>query len=236
MTTRAEIAIAHLQKLKEEGSTAEVKAGGQAFHTWRAKTRGLLTTAFGEDDHVVKEFVRVKYSLSAFSTSTPRHVFDAARYRGINEACGYIEAAIFKLQYDNSKKDQIESNAYDPELWRHVERLIEDQDWEKVASSTAIYVEHTIRSWAGQPTNKKGETLVGKALMASVFADDSPWRLGNQRGEHEGWRSLAIGFTQATSNVDRHHIQQRDDAQRYAMGVLGVASLLLTQFRHTHGN
>lgn len=76
---------------------------------------------------------------------------------------------------------------------------------------------------------------MGKNLMAKVFADDSDWWIGALPGEREGWRALAIGFIQALSNVDRHRIQKRDDARRYAMGVLGLGSLLLTQLRHAHG-
>lgn len=112
---------------------------------------------------------------------------------------------------------------------------MEDEDWGKVASQTAIFVEHTIRTWSGDPQSGKGEALVGKGLMAKVFADDSDWRLGARAGEREGWRSLAIGFAQALSNVDRHRIQQREDARRYALGTLGLGSLLLTQLRHEHG-
>ena len=36
---------------------------------------------------------------------------------------------------------------------------------------------------------------------------------------------LGMGFAQALSNVDRHNIQRRIDAKRYAFGVLGVGSL-----------
>lgn len=73
-------------------------------------------------------------------------------------------------------------------------------------------------------------------LMARIFADDSDWRIGRRAGERDGWRALGIGFTQALSNVDRHRIQVRDDARRYAIGVLGLSSLLLTQMRHKHGD
>ena len=45
-----------------------------------------------------------------------------------------------------------------------------------------------------------------------------------------------MGFAQALGNVDRHRIQSREDAQRYAIGVLGLGSLLLTQLRHEHGD
>jgi hypothetical protein len=45
-----------------------------------------------------------------------------------------------------------------------------------------------------------------------------------------------MGFALALRNVDTHRIQQRDDHKRHAMGVVGTASLLLTQLRHQHGN
>ena len=35
--------------------------------------------------------------------------------------------------------------------------------------------------------------------------------------------------------VEDERIQRRDDAKRYALGVLGLGSLLLTQMRHEHG-
>jgi hypothetical protein len=40
----------------------------------------------------------------------------------------------------------------------------------------------------------------------------------------------------AVRNVATHRIDLRDDAKRYAMGVLGAGSLLLTQLRYEHGN
>jgi len=45
---------------------------------------------------------------------------------------------------------------------------------------------------------------------------------------------LGIGFVQAIRNVDPRRIQSRNDAHRYAIGVLGLGSLLLTQFRHVY--
>ena len=35
---------------------------------------------------------------------------------------------------------------------------------------------------------------------------------------------------------DTHRIQRRNDDKRYALGVLGAGSLLLTQLRYEHGN
>jgi hypothetical protein len=55
------------------------------------------------------------------------------------------------------------------------------------------------------------------------------------KGEQQGWQQFATGFVQALSNVNRHRIQNRDDAKAYAIGVLGAGSLLLTQLRYQHG-
>lgn len=43
--------------------------------------------------------------------------------------------------------------------------------------------------------------------------------------------ALGTDFAQALGNVDRHKIQSRDDAKRYAFGILGLGSLLQTQLR-----
>lgn len=59
---------------------------------------------------------------------------------------------------------------------------------------------------------------------------------GKEPSEWEGWRALGMGFVQALGNVDRHNIQKRDDAKRYAFGVLGIGSLILTQLRYQHGD
>ena len=52
----------------------------------------------------------------------------------------------------------------------------------------------------------------------------------------DGWRFFAQGIAQALRNVDTHRIQERPDLKRYALGVVGACSLLLTQMRFEHGN
>jgi hypothetical protein len=109
-----------------------------------------------------------------------------------------------------------------------VQTLVENNDWGKVASQTAIFVEDRIRAWSGI------DEKYGKDLFATALGDAAELRLGARRSEWEGWRSLGTGFSQAVGNVDRHRIQTRADARRYAIGVLGVGSLLLTQIRFEH--
>ena len=223
-----------LQELKDEATTHQVKKGGEHFVAWKGKVRGVLVAALHKDNHLVDRFDEVKYTLSMWSTSTPAGAFENARYRGIRNACGIIDAAIYELQLQVEDEAPVDRRSFDPELWEHVKHLVEYGDWGKVASQTAIFVEDRIRTWASEPTSRSGETLVGKGLMARVLGETSDWRLGARAGEREGWRALGMGFAQALSNVDRHRIQSRKDAQRYAIGVLGLGSLLLTQFRHEH--
>jgi hypothetical protein len=169
------------------------------------------------------------------TSATSDSAFEGAFRRGLKNACGLIDAAIFELEDAGTSNDSVDETAFDPDLWSHVQTHIQNEDWQTVASQTAIFVEDCVRKWCGDPKGNGGQTLVGKSLYAKIFADAGQYRLGKESGEWEGWRGLTIGFAQALSNVDRHNIQRRGDAKRYAFGVLGVGSLILTQLRHQHG-
>ena len=224
-----------MRELAEEAANDQVKAGGEALTAWKAKTAGVLQSALGSDDAIVGQFrsMKLRYSGPQWSGMDPG-IIVRGRHAAIRNACGLIDAAIHQLQLASDDDDILDASAVDLELWEHVSGLIEAEDWGKVASQTAIFVESSIREWAGDPKGRDGEGLVGKALFAKVLADDSDWRLGSRAGEREGWRALGVGFAQALSNVDRHKIQRRDDAKRYAVGMLGLGSLLLTQIRWEH--
>lgn len=133
-----------------------------------------------------------------------------------------IAAAVHQLQLKSETAEPVDEHSFDPELWTFVRDLVEEEDWGKVASQTAIFVESHVRDLAGDPKDNRGDSLVWKGLYAAVFADESDWRLGARAGEREGWWFLGMGFAQALSNVDRHKIQRRDDGRRYAIGVLGL--------------
>lgn len=233
---RADRAIAALEALKEEAASQQVMNGSEHWTAWKGKVRGVLVAALSKEDHLLDRFDSVRYSLGVWGTRTLDYHHDQARHSGIRDACGVIDAALYQLRLQVEDDEPVDLRSFDPELWEHVKQLVEDGDWGKVASQTAIFVEDRIRTWAGEPSGKQGEALVGKGLMAHVFGDSSDWRLGSRTGEREGWRGLGMGFAQALGNVDRHRIQSRDDAQRYAIGVLGLGSLLLTQLRHEHGD
>jgi hypothetical protein len=231
---RREKAIEALSDLKAEAATAAVMNGGEGFTAWKGKVRGVVAASVGGSDHLLDRFDGISYSLGMWTDRTPQSAWDSARHSGIRTACGVIDAAIYQLELLAGDDEPVDERAFDPELWDFVKGLVEVEDWGKVASQTAIFVENHVRMWAGDPKDKNGDSLVGKGLFAAVLADDSDWRLGTRAAEREGWRFLGMGFAQALSNVDRHRIQKRDDGRRYAIGVLGLGSLLLTQLRWEH--
>ena len=234
MDVRPENAIRHLQELKDEAWTAEVEHGGEALSLWQTRVRAVMERSLGPGHHLTGALEDVRYTLSAWSASTPAYYSDRARHAGIRQTCGLIDAAIYDLRLSLPAEEPVDQRAYDPELWDYVKRTAEAEDWPQVPAMVATFVENHVRTWAGDPVDSRGEPLVGEGLFSKVLADDSEFRLGQIGSEIEGWRMLGVGFVQAIRNVDTHRIQSRDDAHRYAVGVLGLGSLLLTQLRHEH--
>lgn len=198
----------------------------------------VMERGLGRSNHNISAFSAVRYGPSIWTDGTPASAWHDAFRGGLAEAVGYVEAAIYELGLMMSGGDEpVDERAFDPDLWDHVKGVVGDEDWAKVAGLVAIFVEDRVRTWSGHPKDTRtGEDLVGKGLYSVVFANDSEYRLGRRSGEWEGWRMLGMGFAQAVGNVDRHRLQDRADARRYALGVLGLGSLLLTQLRYEHGD
>lgn len=226
MDTQREIEL--LRDRIDEGE--RVIADNATFAEWNAKTRLTLVRIFGGDHNLVEQFDGLSFSLSMWTDRTPRHAWRQARDTDIKTAVSMLEAAIFEREHLAVEPD--DSDNVDPELWYHVGHLVEKREWSQLASASATFVESKVREWSGL-----SEDDVGKNLMVKVFkGDGGKFPCGRTSGEELGWQQLATGFVQALGNVDRHRIQTRDDARIYAMGVLGTASLLLTQLRYQHGN
>jgi hypothetical protein len=230
------VAIAELKRLKEEAAQPLMLKPEQLSASWKSRVESILTRSLGAQHHITTAFKGVRYGLMAFSSSTPKSAGDDAFIDGVHKATGYIDAAIYELGFLTAGDEPVDERAYYPDLWEHVRALVEAEDWPKVASQTAIFVEDRFRIWTGHLKDKHGNDLHGKDLFATVLKDDSEYRLGRTRPEMEGWRALGVGFVQALSNVDRHRIQDREDARRYALGVLGLGSLLMTQLSYEHGD
>jgi uncharacterized protein Ymh len=234
MDVRPENAIRDLQQLKDEAWTTAVKKGGEALASWQTRVRTVMERSLGPGHHLTGALEDVRYTPSSASASTPDYYSDRARHAGIRQTCGLIDAAIYDVRLSLPAEEPADQRTFDPELWEYVKRTAEAEDWPKVPAMVATFVENHVRTWAGDPVDSRGEPLVGKGLFSKVLADDSEFRLGKSGSEIEGWRMLGVGFVQAIRNVDIHRIQSRNDAHRYAVGVLGLGSLLLTQFRHEH--
>src|SRR5262245_3296528 len=216
-------AIEELQALKRESkANTDLWDPGAKRDSWKAKVDIVLVRSLGQDSETLAVFRRV-------STAEDSDHF----LKAVATEEGLIDAAIYELRLQGGD-EPIAEHAYDPELWAHVKTLVEDEEWGEVASQTAIFVENHVRTWAGNPQDNNGNSLAGNALYAEVFSNASPYRLGRQESEWEGWRGVGVGVARALGNVDRHRSRSRDDAKRYAIGVLGLGSLLLTQLFFEH--
>lgn len=222
------IGVEHLRARLEERRHIKHEKD-PAFEIWRQKTDRAMSIVLGEHHHLVQEFRKIRYHPSAGPLGEA--ILSNAFGNGLKAATGVLEAAIYE-RGELDSYELLQASFVDPELWEHVEHLVGGEQWAQVASQTAIYVEHQVRAWAGRL-----ETEVGEKLMtASVGADTGEFPLGRTPGERQGWHRFAMGFSMALRNVDTHRIQDRSDLKRYAFGVLGAGSLLLTQLRYQYSD
>lgn len=233
-TLRPSEAIEELQSLKAQASAPQIRRSSPEHKSWTTKVETIMARSLGEDSAVLKKFRDVRYHVGVSWGGRDEAARDAAYFVArLEDALGLIDAAVYELELSN-RDTAPRPLDYDEGLWQHVKHSVEEERWQQVASQAVIYVEDKVRRWAGQPTGKDGNVLVGQTLFALALGDGGPLALGKQSNETQGWRSLGTGLVAALGNVDRHHVQERPDARLYAMGVLGLASLLLTQLRHQH--
>lgn len=231
---KPEVAAAELRTLVEEAGISDIRRPGPANERWKAKAEAVMSAALGSDSATLAKFRDLRYTVGIWTGAPGEDARDAHFFAGrVQEAAALLEAAIYEIELTGAEEALAGVN-YDVGLWQHVRHSVEEERWEQVASQCAIYVEDKIRRWAGRPVDSKGQTLVGQGLFAHTLADAGPLALGSQASERQGWRSLGLGLVGAIGNVDRHHVQERPDARQYAVGVLGLASLLLTQLKREH--
>lgn len=228
---KMEAAKAVLEELLAEEFRAADTRDSLLFIAWRTKALAVLTEHFGTDSVQVQEFKRVSQA-SRRNDGGP--VF--ARLEAIQRGKAVLKVCLDTLSDRPDVSEPLDKTSIDPELWAYVEGLVAAEDWAKIPANVVIFLEHTVRTWAGNPKvgNAGNGVLVGKDLYGKVLSDDGPLVLGKTASEQQGWRGLGTGLAQAIGNVDRHHIQNRADLRRYAMGVLGLGSLLMTQLRYQY--
>ena len=73
---------------------AEARAGEpEDFNLWRQRTEVVLRNVVGDASPLYASFSAIRYTLSAYSSGTPRSAFDQARVRGVQQAIAILEAA-----------------------------------------------------------------------------------------------------------------------------------------------
>ncbi|MDA1257342.1 MAG: hypothetical protein O3C10_05795 [Chloroflexi bacterium] len=228
----AQQSIANIETLIGELEAFSPNRDNPEFVQWRPMAGTTLRAALGAEHQLLDDFTKVSFLPRVVVRDTARqskYRHDAFE-RGRNTALGILRAAIFEL--GTSGASTHEQSGFDAALWSHVGHLAEDGRWHELASQTAIFFEDRLRAWAGQPAER-----IGRDLVLSVLKPEGGiFPLGITGSEAQGWQQLGLGFVQAVRNVDLHRIQQREDARIYAIGVVGTASLILTQLRHQHGN
>lgn len=226
---RYEEAATELERLRQAADGGQAFARDHNAHTtWKNQVRVVIRRSLGEGHELLSALEGVEYNRGMWTEDTPQSAFDSAYSSGVKMDLALVDAAIYELGLASTTRDaDVSPDNFDPALWAHVQGLVDAEDWGKVPPQVAIFVEDKVRRWAGE-ANK----TVGKTLYANALADNGALRLGSMAGEWEGWRFLGMGLAQAIGNVDRHRIETRPDARQYAIGALGLGSLLLTQLKY----
>jgi uncharacterized protein Ymh len=226
---KPEEAIERLTALRNEALPPSTSSA--EFNSWFPRVRSVLARALGETHHITERFLGITWTPSSYNMYDPDPAFISAFQNARQRATGVINAAIAEIELLADEVPVADESGVDAELWEHIAPEIQAEAWGKVASQAVIFTEDRIRKWAGRPVGE-----IGKDLAVNIFGKSGQFQMGQTEGEMQGWQLFAQGIAQALRNVDAHRIQNRPDHKRYALGLLGACSLLLTQMRYEHGN
>lgn len=136
--------------------------GTPEFSEWHQKTERTLKRIFDPDHDFVGQFSDIGFLSQSMSDdpSAERRAFG----RGRTRAVALLKGAIYELEVLSEPTQFASAASVDPELWEHVRRQVESEQWALVASQTMIFVESKVRQWAGLPESK-----YGKELMVAVL-------------------------------------------------------------------
>jgi hypothetical protein len=235
-----------VQRCRNELDELEVQLGQWSaanppgFGLWRHKMHSLIGEILDPNHSLAIRLAGVTGRLHG-GTPRPGTLFRTgynpggeAFVQAKQAAAEIIEALRWELNRLAPATAPFSDATVDPELWDHVRGLVEAGDWEKVARESAVFVEDKLRTWATVPPSVTGSVNVFKAAIGGPSGFILP--KAGASSEQQGWQQLATGFALALRNPSGHQVRHRSDAERYALGVLGVASLLLTEIRHEYGD
>lgn len=218
------------------------------FAYWRDRVVQVITEVVGPTDDLTKQFDGLRWrgdvspiqrSLAFFGNSVTAIgdaiAFDAAKANArelLKTLKWKLDRGSHLLDASTAEPAALDSTSFEPDLWDHVRVLVESKDWEKVPREAAVFVEDRLREWA-RPTETQGR---GSAEVFRHAVSAAKFPLGGTSGEQQGWAQLFAGFALAIRNDAGHKLGNRTEAKRYALAVLGTASLLLGQIRQQYGD
>ena len=215
---------------KELDELAQMLAGMSSnrevgFTTWVHRMNAAIAELVGG-----KSALAIRFNGLRWDPPPNRYRMDEVP-RSKEIAAEIIETLRWELRRKAPAPNPINGTAIDTELWDHVQGLIDAGDWDKVALNSAVFVEDRLRNWAEVPSSISGSVNVFKVAL-------SPGKLllGDGQSEQQGWQLLGKGFALALRNRSGHRVDKRSDAKRYALGVLGLGSLLLTEIKSEYGD
>jgi len=206
--------------------TSLMSARQAGFNVWRHRMNAGITELAGGKSALAIQFNGLDWSPPANQLRLNNNFV-----RSKQEAVEIIESLRWELSRKAPEPNPVDDAAIDPELWGHVQVLIDAGDWDKVALNTAVFVEDKLRVWAQLPSTITGSVNVFNAALAP-----DQFLLGDSSSEQQGWQQLGRGFALALRNRSGHRVDKRSDAKRYALGVLGLGSLLLTEIKSVYGD
>jgi len=239
MALDVEHTCAELEDLKAELTRFAVPYP-PGFELWKNKLTTFIAEIVGPNHEMATRLANLSWqsrSLASRVTPGPGTMWGQDDMRAFNAAkltaTGIIDTLLWNLGRRQAASTPFADATIDPELWAHVRGLVDGGDWEKVAREAAVFVEDKLRTWAAVPSSVTGSVNVFKAALGSGGFELGK---GGTPSEQQGWLQIATGFALAPRNLSGHRISNRTDLRRYALGVLGTASLLLTQVKYEYGD
>jgi hypothetical protein len=159
---------------------AEILAGltnnrQSGFTTWQHRMNATITELVGGNGALA-----IRFNGLVWDPPDTRYRIDSvARSKEI--AAEIIETLRWELSRKVPEPNPLDDSAIDPDLWVHVQGLVESGDWNKVALNTAVFVGDKLRAWAQLPPAVTGSVDVFKASLAT-----DKLRLGDRPSEQQG--------------------------------------------------
>lgn len=169
---------------------------GVKFDVWRHRVNQVISDTVGLKSTLAVKFNGLRWA-SAVSAAARRSV---GRESGWTPADAIVfsvakpkaEAILKSLRWHLDRAESVsppetgtvvlDGTTIEPDLWDHVEGLVESGDWEKVPREAAVYVEDRLRAWANL------QSLPGSVEVFKTAIGLTKFPLGSTGSEQQGWQ------------------------------------------------